>query len=94
MLNHRYQNIKVIKKMLRDHVNTIIKRTREVIIVMQSSNNFRFINRLTDGKEKAAKAKKLLDEIRKKSNAELYRHIMTPEQELVEAICISCNSKN
>jgi translin len=63
----------------------IIKRTREVIILCSQAIISVHKLDITDGKEKAAKAKKLLDEIRKKSNAELYRYIMTSEQELVEA---------
>jgi translin len=63
----------------------IIKRTREVIILCSQAIISVHKLDIKDGKEKAAKAKKLLDEIRKKSNAELYRYIMTSEQELVEA---------
>ncbi|TSA18123.1 MAG: RNA-binding protein [Nitrosopumilales archaeon] len=63
----------------------IIKRTREVIILCSQAIISVHKLDIADGKEKATKAKKLLDEIRKKSNAELYRHIMTSEQELVEA---------
>ena len=77
-----------ISKSLEEAQNSreyIIKRTREVIILCSQAIISVHKLDIADGKEKAAKAKKLLDEIRKKSNAELYRHIMTSEQELVEA---------
>ncbi|MBI1829254.1 MAG: RNA-binding protein [Thaumarchaeota archaeon] len=77
-----------ISKSLEEAQNSreyIIKRTREVVILCSQAIISVHKLDITDGKEKAAKAKKLLDEIRKKSNAELYRHIMTSEQELVEA---------
>ena len=63
----------------------IIKRTREVIILCSQAIISVHKLDIIDGKEKAVKAKKLLDEIRKKSNSELYRYIITSEQELVEA---------
>jgi len=63
----------------------IIKKTREVIILCSQAIISIHKLDIKDGNEKAIKAKKLLDEIRKKSNIELYRHIMTSEQELVEA---------
>ncbi|HWY36682.1 MAG TPA: RNA-binding protein [Nitrosopumilaceae archaeon] len=77
-----------ISKSLEEAQNSreyIIKRTREVVILCSQAIISVHKLDIVDGKEKAAKAKKLLDEIRKKSNAELYRHIMTSEQELVEA---------
>ena len=77
-----------ISKSLEDVQNSreyIIKQTREVIILCSQAIISVHKLDIPVGKEKAAKAKKLLDEIRKKSNVELYRHIMTPEQELVEA---------
>jgi len=63
----------------------IIKRTREVIILCSQAIISVHKLDITDGKEKVAKAKKLLNELRKNANAELYRYIMTSEQELVEA---------
>jgi len=77
-----------ISKSLEEAQNSreyIIKKTREVIILCNRSIISVHKLDITDGKEKSAKAKKLLDEIRKKSNIELYRYIMTSEQELVEA---------
>ena len=63
----------------------LIKNTREVILLC--SQSIISIHRLDieTGRKKAEHAKKLLDEIRKKSKADLYRHIITAEQELVEA---------
>ncbi len=63
----------------------LIKSTREVIILCSQAIIAAHRMDLKTAKEKAVHAKKLLDEIRKSANAELYRYIMTPEQELVEA---------
>ena len=76
-----------ISKSLEDVQNSreyIIKRTREVIILCSQAIISIHKLDIRDGKEKAAKAKKLLDDIRKRSNVQLYRYIMTSEQELVE----------
>lgn len=76
-----------ISKSLEDVQNSreyIIKRTREVIILCSQAIISVHKSDIYDGKEKAAKAKKLLDDIRKRTNVALYRHIMTSEQELVE----------
>ena len=76
-----------ISKSLEDVQNSreyIIKRTREVIILCSQAIISVHKLDIKDGKEKAAKAKKLLDDIRKRSNVQLYRYIMTSEQELVE----------
>lgn len=85
------KNVKIslskISKSLEDVQNSreyIIKRTREVIILCSQAIISVHKSDIHDGKEKAAKAKKLLDDIRKRSNVQLYRYIMTSEQELVE----------
>ena len=77
-----------ISKSLNDMQNSreyLIKNTREVILLC--SQSIISIHRLDieTGRKKAEHAKKLLDEIRKKSKADLYRYIITAEQELVEA---------
>jgi translin len=77
-----------ISKSLEEAQNSreyIIKRTREVIILCSQAIISVHKLDIADGKEKVAIAKKLLNEIRKSANAELYRYIMTSEQELVEA---------
>lgn len=63
----------------------LIKNTREVILLC--SQSIISIHRLDieEGRKKAEHAKKLLDDIRKKSKDELYRYVITAEQELVEA---------
>ena len=63
----------------------LIKNTREVILLC--SQSIISIHRLDieEGRKKAEHAKKLLDNIRKKSKDELYRYVITAEQELVEA---------
>ena len=63
----------------------MIKNTREVILLC--SQSIISIHRLDMelGRKKAEYAKKILDEIRKKSKNDLHRYIITAEQELVEA---------
>jgi translin len=77
-----------ISKSLNDMQNSreyLIKNTREVILLC--SQSIISIHRLDIemGRKKAEHAKKLLDEIRKKSKVDLHRYIITAEQELVEA---------
>lgn len=77
-----------ISKSLNDMQNSreyMIKNTREIILLC--SESIISVHRLDIelGKKKAEHAKKLLDEIRKKSKSDLHRYIITAEQELVEA---------
>lgn len=77
-----------ISKPLNDMQNSreyIIKNTREVILLCSQSIISIHRSEIEVGKKKAEHAKKLLDEIRKKSKSDLYRYIITAEQELVEA---------
>src|SRR5689334_23256651 len=61
-----------------------IKKTRDVIILCSQAIISAHKLDIRCAKEKAIMAKKILDEIRKKSNGELYKYLMTSEQELVE----------
>ena len=70
---------------LQDSREYLIKNTREVILLCSQSIISIHKLDLETGREKAEHAKKLLGEIRKKSKSELYRYIVTAEQELVEA---------
>jgi translin len=63
----------------------LIKNTREVILLCSQSIISIHRSDIQTGRKKAEHAKKLLDEIRRKSRTELYRYIVTAEQELVEA---------
>lgn len=77
-----------ISKSLDDAQNSreyLIKSTREVIILCSQAIISAHRLDIKTGKEKSERAKKILDEIRKKTTNELYRYIITPEQELVEA---------
>lgn len=77
-----------ISKSLNDMQNSreyLIKNTREVILLCSQSIISIHRSDIEAGRKKAEHAKKLLDEIRKKSKADLYRYIITAEQELVEA---------
>ena len=77
-----------ISKSLNEMQNSreyLIKNTREVILLC--SQSIISIHRLDieEGRKKAEHAKKLLEDIRKKLKDELYRYVITAEQELVEA---------
>jgi translin len=77
-----------ISKSLNDMQNSreyLIKNTREVILLCSQSIISIHRSDIEAGRQKVEHAKKLLDEIRKKSKADLYRYIITAEQELVEA---------
>ena len=77
-----------ISKLLNDIQDSreyLIKNTREVILLCSQSIISIHKLDIKAGRNKAEHAKKLLDEIRKKSRDELYRYIITAEQELVEA---------
>ncbi len=63
----------------------LIKSTREVIILCSESIISVHRSKIKEGKTKAQRAKKLLDKIRKKAGGDLYKHLITPEQEMVEA---------
>ncbi len=62
-----------------------IKKTRDVVILCSQAIISAHKLDVTCAKEKATKAKQILDEIRKRSTNELYKYLMTSEQELVEA---------
>lgn len=66
----------------------LIKNTRQVIILCSESIICVHRRDIKTGREKAQRAKKLLDNIRKKSNDELYRYMITAEQEVVEAFAL------
>jgi len=70
---------------LQDSREYLIKNTREVILLCSQAIISIHKLDIEPGRKKAEHAKKLLDEIRKKSKSELSRYIVTAEQELVEA---------
>ena len=77
-----------ISKSLNDTQNAreyLIKSTREVVILCSQSIIAIHRSDTRTGREKAEHAKKLLDKIRQKADGELYKHLILPEQELVEA---------
>jgi len=70
---------------LQDSREYLIKNTREVILLCSQAIISIHKLDIEPGRKKAEHAKKLLGEIRKRSRSELYRYIVTAEQELVEA---------
>jgi translin len=85
--NVKFSLSKISKSLndLQDSREYLIKNTREVILLCSQSIISIHKSDLKTGRKKAEQAKKLLDEIRKRSRSELYRYIVTAEQELVEA---------
>ena len=66
----------------------LIKNTREVVILCSQSIIAVHKQDLTAAKLKAARAEKLLKMQKRKASADLKRYIITPEQELVEALSL------
>ena len=63
----------------------LIKNTRDVIILCSQSIISIHREDIRTGRRKAEHAKKLLDRIRKKTHVNLYKYLITAEQEVVEA---------
>jgi len=66
----------------------LIKSSREVVILCNEAIISVHKSDIKTAKQKGNLAKKLLDSIRKKSDIELYRYLITPEQELVETFAL------
>ena len=66
----------------------LIKNNREVIINCSQAIIAIHKNDLSGAKSKIKKAKTLLSKLKQKTSGELGRYILTPEQELVEAISL------
>jgi len=66
----------------------LIKNNREVIINCSQAIIAIHKNDLTSAKLKIKKAKSLLTKLKQKTTGDLNRYLLTPEQELVEAIAL------
>ena len=66
----------------------LIKNNREVIINCSQAIIAIHKNDLSEAKSKIKKAKALLSKLKQKTSGDLGRYILTPEQELVEAISL------
>ena len=66
----------------------LIKNNREVIINCSQAIIGIHKNDLTSAKLKIKKAKLLLAKLKEKANGDLNRYVLTPEQELVEAVAL------
>ena len=66
----------------------LIKNTREVVILCSQSIIAVHKGDLKSAKAKAQKASKLLSGQRKKAKGDLRKYLITPEQELVEALAL------
>ncbi|HXG74722.1 MAG TPA: RNA-binding protein [Candidatus Nitrosotenuis sp.] len=66
----------------------LIKDTRQIVILCSESIIDCHKNDLGEAAKKIQKARKLLEQYRKKTDAELYKHLLMPEQEFVEAVSL------
>ena len=84
-------SLRKISKSLSDSQDSreyLIKNTREVVILCSQSIIAVHKRDLKSAKNKANKAKTLLKTQKKKATGNLQRHIIVPEQELVEAFSL------
>ena len=87
--NNLHSSLKKVAKSLaasQDSREYLLKNTRDVITLCSQSIIAAHKGDLQTAKKKAIKANKLLILHRKKANSELRRYLITPEQELVEAM--------
>ena len=66
----------------------LIRNNREVVINCSQAIIAIHKNDLTSAKSKIKKAKSLLTKLKQKTTGDLNRYLLTPEQELVEAIAL------
>ena len=66
----------------------LIKNNREVIVNCSQAIIAIHKNDLNSAKQKIKKAKSLLVKLKQKSRGDLDRYLLTPEQELVEAVAL------
>jgi translin len=71
---------------LQDSREYLLKNTRDVLNLCSQSIISAHKGDLDNARKKVLKANKLLEIYRKKANTELKRYLVTPEQELVEAL--------
>ncbi|MEO9310213.1 MAG: RNA-binding protein [Nitrososphaera sp.] len=91
MLDSTKRSLEKISKSLESSLEkreSLIKDTRQVVILCSESIIDCHKNDLQEAAKKIQKARKLLEQYRRKTNADLYRYLLMPEQEFVEAVSL------
>ncbi|MEM3065166.1 MAG: RNA-binding protein [Candidatus Nitrosotenuis sp.] len=91
MLGSTKRSLRRISKSLESSLEkreALIKDTRQIVILCSESIIDCHKNDLGEAAKKIQKARKLLEQYRKKTDAELYKHLLMPEQEFVEAVSL------
>ena len=86
-----------IAKMLEDTQNSrefLLKNTREIITLCSRSIIAVHRGDIKTGKKDAKRAGTLLKKYKKKATGDLERYLITPEQEFVEAVCLTAVAEN
>jgi translin len=78
---------KSLEKSLEEREN-LIKNTRQIVILCSESIIDCHKNDARSAAKKTLAAKKLLEQYRKKASGELYKYLLLPEQEFVEAVSL------
>lgn len=88
MLESTKRSLETISKSLEKNLEEredLIKNTRRIVILCSESIIDCHKNDIKSAAKKVLAAKKLLEQYRKKTSEALYRHLLLPEQEFVEA---------
>lgn len=91
MLNSTKRSLGKLSKSLESSLGkreALIKDTRQIVILCSESIIDCHKNALQEAAKKIQKARKLLGQYRKKTDADLYKYLLMPEQEFVEAVSL------
>ncbi|HWP78493.1 MAG TPA: RNA-binding protein [Candidatus Nitrosotenuis sp.] len=91
MLDSTKRSLGKISKSLESNLEqreSLIKNTRQIVILCSESIIDCHKNDLKEAVKKTQKAKKLLEQYRKKTGPDMYKYLLMPEQEFVEAISL------
>lgn len=91
MLDSTKRSLAKISKSLESSIEArenLIKNTRQIVILCSESIIDCHKNDVKSAAKKIETAKKLLEQYRKKTDASLYKYLIMPEQEFVEAVSL------
>ncbi|HXG13908.1 MAG TPA: RNA-binding protein [Candidatus Nitrosotenuis sp.] len=91
MLDSTKRSLGKISKSLESNLEkreALIKDTRQVVILCSESIIDCHKNDFRGAAKKIQRARKLLEQYRKKTGADLYKYLLMPEQEFVEAVSL------
>lgn len=91
MLDSTKRSLGKISKSLESNLEkreALIKDTRQVVILCSESIIDCHKNDLRGAAKKIQRARKLLEQYRKKTGVDLYKYLLMPEQEFVEAVSL------